>query len=70
MNKEQFVILQNSPDNLKAREDNSKLMSRLIASQSELCRAYNLQKKQTIQQKYIDTKKRLLENERVFKRYG
>ena len=70
MNKEQFVILQNSPENLKAREQNIAIMTKLISAQSELCRAYNNQKKQKLQEKYLETKKRLIDNPRVNKRYG
>lgn len=70
MNKDQFVILQNSPENLKARDDNIKKMSKLIASQSELCKIYNLQKKERLQAKYLETKKRLNVQPRIFKSVG
>ena len=70
MNREEFIKAQNSPENLQARADNIKLMSKLIASQSELSRAYNLQKKERLQQKYLETKLRLIDNPRVNKRYG
>ena len=70
MNKEQFIILQNSEENLKARADNIKFMSKLISSQSDLSKIYNLQKKERLQAKYKETKLRLIETPRVNKRYG
>ena len=70
MDKKDFVILQNSPDNLKARADNIKTMTSLISAQSDLCRAYNLQKKERLQQKYLETKKRLLISPRINKSVG
>ena len=70
MNKTDFVILQNSPENLQARDDNIKKMSKLIASQSELCKIYNLQKKERLQAKYLETKKRLNVQPRIFKSVG
>ena len=70
MNKEQFIKEQQSPENLQAREQNIAIMTKLISAQSELCHAYNNQKKQKLQEKYIETKKRLIDNPRINKRYG
>ena len=60
MNKEDFIKAQNSPDNLKAREQNVASMSKLIASQSDLCHAYNTQKNEIIKQKYLESKKKTI----------
>ena len=70
MDREQFVIQQNSPENIKARIDNIKTMTSLISAQSQLCKMYNLQKKTRLQEKYIETKKRLLISPRINKSVG
>jgi hypothetical protein len=70
MNKEQFIKEQQSPENIQARADNIKFMSKLISSQSDLSRAYNLQKKERLQAKYKETKLRLLISPRINKSVG
>jgi hypothetical protein len=70
MNREEFIKEQRSPENLKAIDDNIKIMSKLISCQSIMCKQYNLQKKQILQAKYKETKDRLLISPRVNKRYG
>ena len=70
MDRDKFIKEQNNEANLKARADNIKLMSKLITSQTELCRAYNLEKKIRLQIKYKETKDRLLISPRINKRYG
>jgi hypothetical protein len=70
MNKEDFIKAQNSIENLSAREANIKFMSKLISSQSDLSRAYNLQKKESLQAKYKETKLRLLILPRINKSVG
>ena len=60
----------NSPENLKSRADAVKIMTGLISAQTDLRIVFNREKKQRLKDKYIETKKRLSENERVFKRYG
>jgi hypothetical protein len=70
MNREEFIKAQNSPDNLKAREQNVAFMSKLIASQSDLCHAYNIQKKEIIKHKYLESKNKRLSEPRVFKCVG
>jgi len=70
MDREEFIKSQNSPENLKSRADNIKIMNKLISCQSILCKQYNLEKKQKIQSKYTETKDRLLISPRVNKRYG
>ena len=44
MNRTEFVVEQNSPENIKARADAIKTMTSLISAQSQLCKMYNLQK--------------------------
>lgn len=70
MNRDLFLAQQNSVENLQAREQNIAIMTKLISAQSELCRAYNLQKKTRLQEKYIATKQRLLISPRVNKSVG
>ena len=70
MDREQFAIQQNSVENLQAREQNIAIMTKLISAQSQLCRAYNLQKKTRLQEKYIATKKWLLISPRINKSVG
>lgn len=70
MNKTDFAILQNSPENLQARADNIKFMTKLINSQSDLCKQYNLQKKEIIQKKYLESKNKRLSGPRFFKCVG
>ena len=71
MNRTEFLAEVNSPKNIKAREEAVKFMNSLLSSQTELCRAYNLQQKQRLQQKYIEMKQRLAEHPQTEKkRYG
>lgn len=70
MDREQFVIQQNSVENLQAREQNIAIMTKLISDQSELCKIYNLQKKERLKAKYLATKQRLLISPRVNKSVG
>ena len=70
MNKTDFAILQNSPENLQARADNIKFMTKLINSQSDLCKQYNLQKKEIIQKKYLESKNKRLSGPCIFKSVG
>ena len=70
MDRDKFLLEMNSPENLKSRADAVKIMTGLISAQTDLRIVFNREKKQRLKDKYIETKKRLSENERVFKRYG
>ena len=70
MDRDKFLLEMNSPENLKARAEAVKIMTGLISAQTDLRIVFNREKKQILKDKYLETKKRLSENERVFKRYG
>ena len=68
MDRDKFLLEMNSPENLKSRAEAVKIMTGLISAQTDLRIVFNREKKQRLKDKYIETKKRLPENERVFKR--
>ena len=70
MDRDKFLLEMNSPENLKSRAEAVKIVTGLISAQTDLRIVFNREKKQRLKDKYIETKKRLSENERVFKRYG